>query len=83
MNHIQSKGHYTIYKHTGPTGLPYFGITGKLPEKRWKRFTDDFHTGEYAAERPGGPAGGAKQREGKLKADTGKRHTGQLGPREG
>lgn len=36
MNHIQSKGHYTIYKHTGPTGLPYFGITGKLPEKRWK-----------------------------------------------
>lgn len=26
---------YTVYKHTGPTGKVYIGITGQRPENRW------------------------------------------------
>lgn len=29
-------GNYCVYKHTGPTGLVYIGITRQQPEVRWK-----------------------------------------------
>lgn len=40
---------YTVYKHTGPTGKVYIGITSKRPEKRWDNGNGYKHCPHMAA----------------------------------
>lgn len=36
MKMEKNKENYTVYIHNFPNGKSYVGITGQLPEKRWK-----------------------------------------------
>ena len=52
-----NKNHYIVYLLTGPTGLKYYGITGKRPAKRWrngagyknKRLSADINSYSFSA----------------------------------
>ena len=39
---------YCVYKHTGPTGLIYIGITKQSPENRWKNGKGYSHNPRFA-----------------------------------
>jgi group I intron endonuclease len=40
---------YTVYKHTGPTGKVYIGITGRAPRKRWDNGRGYAHCPHFSA----------------------------------